>query len=45
MSGAPQRLPDLLRARFIRMPLVASTLADATNELCSVLGANCCTAC
>jgi len=38
MSGAPQRLADLLRPQFIRMPLVASTLADAANELCSMLG-------
>ena len=37
MSGTPQRLADLLRPRLIRMPLVASTLADAANELCSVL--------
>jgi CBS domain-containing protein/mannitol/fructose-specific phosphotransferase system IIA component (Ntr-type) len=38
VSSAPQRLADLLRPRLVRMPLVASTLADAANELCSVLG-------
>jgi CBS domain-containing protein/mannitol/fructose-specific phosphotransferase system IIA component (Ntr-type) len=38
VSSAPQRLADVLRPPFIRMPLVASTLADAANELCSVLG-------
>lgn len=38
MGNAPQRLSDLLRTSLVRMPLVASTLADAANELCSVLG-------
>lgn len=37
MSSAPQRLSDLLRPQHVRMPLVASTLADAANELCSML--------
>ena len=37
MSRAPQRLADVIRPSFIRMPLMALTLADAANELCSTL--------
>ncbi len=37
MGNAPQRLSDVLRPALVRMPLVASTLADAANELCSVM--------
>lgn len=38
MGNAPQRLSDVLRPELVRMPLVASTLADAANELCTMLG-------
>lgn len=38
MGHAPQRLSDVLRPALVRMPLTASTLADAANELCSLLG-------
>ncbi len=40
MSSAPQRLAGVLRPSLIRMPLSSTTLADAANELCSVLGDN-----
>ncbi len=38
MGNAPQHLSDVLRPALVRMPLVASTLADAANELCRLLG-------